>query len=101
VTMIRSNLDTVYVIIWSLALANILGAGLCVLLARPVARLTEIPFTYLAPFILSMICFAAFQATRSMGDLVMLGIVGLLGLAMKRQGWPRPALLIGFVLSLG
>ncbi|WP_420394150.1 tripartite tricarboxylate transporter permease [Acuticoccus sp.] len=101
VTMIRSDLETVYVIIWSLALANIIGAGLCVVLARPVARLTEIPFSYLAPFILSMICFAAFQATRSFGDLVLLAVMGLLGIVMKRLGWPRPALLIGFVLSAG
>ena len=39
VSMITTNLDMTYTIIWSLALANILGAGLCLMLARPVAQL--------------------------------------------------------------
>ena len=34
-----------------------------------------------------------------MGDLIALFIVSLLGIYMKRFGWPRPALLIGFVLA--
>ena len=46
-----------------------------------------------------LIFFAAFQATRSWGDLIALFIVSLLGIYMKRFGWPRPALLIGFVLA--
>jgi hypothetical protein len=46
-----------------------------------------------------LIFFAAFQATRDWGDLIMLMILGTLGVYMKRFGWPRPALLIGYVLS--
>ncbi len=46
-----------------------------------------------------VICFAAFQATRQLGDLVALLIIGLLGIVMKRFGWSRPAFLIGFVLA--
>ena len=45
------------------------------------------------------IIFFAFQATRSWGDLVALLLVSVLGIYMKRFGWSRPALLIGFVLS--
>ena len=46
-----------------------------------------------------LIFFAAFQATRDWGDLVALMALGTLGVYMKRFGWPRPALLIGYVLS--
>jgi hypothetical protein len=46
-----------------------------------------------------VICFAAFQAQRDLGDLITLFVVGLLGILPKRFGWPRPALLIGFVLA--
>ncbi|MDH3421132.1 MAG: tripartite tricarboxylate transporter permease, partial [Gammaproteobacteria bacterium] len=42
--MVSSELDMTYTIIWSLALANVLGAGSCILLAKPIARLTTIPF---------------------------------------------------------
>lgn len=67
VTMVETRLDLTYTIIWSLALANVVGAGLCVLAARQVARLTQVPFVYLAPFMVMIAMFAAFQASRSTG----------------------------------
>ena len=101
VTMVDTRLDLTYAIIWSLALANVFGAGICALLARQVARLTALPFVYLAPFMIMIILFAAYQATRSVADLVALVVMGLLGVYLRRFGWPRPALLIGFVLAPG
>lgn len=101
VGMIETHLDLTYTIIWSLALANILGAALCLVLARPVANLTRVPFATLAPLITVLIMFAAFQATRAAGDLVALGIVGIIGVLFKQAGWSRPAFLIGFVLAPG
>ncbi len=97
--MVSSNLDLTYTIIWSLALANVLGAGSCMLLARPIARLTTIPFNLLAPFMIVVVSFAAFQATRQFMDLVALLAVGVLGVLLRRFGWSRPAFLIGFVLA--
>ncbi|MCO7245596.1 tripartite tricarboxylate transporter permease [Halomonas sp. Mc5H-6] len=101
VGMIENHLDLTYTIIWSLALANILGAALCLVLARPVASLTRVPFATLAPLITVLIMFAAFQATRSSGDLLALGAVGVLGVLFKQANWSRPAFLIGFVLAPG
>lgn len=101
VTMVETRLDLTYTIIWSLALANVVGAGLCVLMARQVARLTQVPFAILAPFMVMIAMFAAFQASRSMADLVALIVMGAVGIYMRRFGWPRPALLIGFVLAPG
>ena len=98
-SMVGVDLDITYSIIWSLALANIMGAGICIMLAQPISRLTTIPFKLLAPCMIALICFAAFQATRDLADLVALLSIGLLGILMKRFGWPRPALLIGYVLA--
>jgi putative tricarboxylic transport membrane protein len=98
-SMVGADLNVTYSIIWSLALANIMGAGICILLARPISGLTTIPFPLLAPPMIALICFAAFQATRDLSDLVALLAIGLLGILMKRFGWPRPALLIGYVLA--
>ncbi len=98
-SMVGADLDVTYSVIWSLALANVMGAGICLLLAIPISRLTQIPFQKLAPFMIALICFAAFQATRDLADLVALLVLGGLGVLMKRFGWPRPALLIGFVLA--
>nr|WP_067292667.1 tripartite tricarboxylate transporter permease [Marinobacterium profundum] len=99
--MVGAELGTTYTIVWSLALANVIGAGSCLLLSKWVARLTLIPYALMAPFMLMVICFAAFQATRSLGDLVALLAIGVLGVVMKRFDWPRPAFLIGFVLAGG
>jgi putative tricarboxylic transport membrane protein len=98
--MIERHLDLTYLIVWSLALANVIGAGTCLLLARPIAHLTLVRYTLLAPFMIAIIYFAVYQATRSWYDLIALFVLGLLGMYMKRFGWSRPALLIGFVLSM-
>lgn len=97
--MATTQLDMTYLMIWSLALANVIGAGLCLGLAPWMARLTLVPYAFLAPAILSMVFFSAFQINRSHVDLVALVCFGVLGIAMKRFGWSRPALLIGFFLS--
>lgn len=97
--MMERNLDLVFIIVWSLALANVIGAGLCLFLAKPIAKLTLVPFVILAPFMIVIIYFAAFQATRMWADLIALFVLGVFGMYMKRFGWSRPALLIGFVLA--
>ena len=97
--MITKNLDLTYTMIWSLALANVFGAGACLLLSSQIAKLTTIRYGFLAPFMLVLIFFAAFQATRDWNDLIALFAFGTLGTFMKRYGWSRPALLIGFFLS--
>lgn len=99
VEMVTDHLDLVYVIIWSLALANVLGAGIAFVLAPQIAKLTTVRYVLLAPFMFGIIFFAAFQATRGWGDLIALFLLSVLGVYMKRFGWPRPALLIGFVLA--
>ena len=98
-SMITTDLNLTYTIIWSLAIANILGAGVSLFLAGPISKLTRIKFSLLAPFIIMVISFAAFQATKDMADLWMLLIFGIIGIFMKRFGWSRPAFLIGFVLA--
>jgi TctA family transporter len=97
--MAERNLDITYSIVWTLALANVLGTFLCIVAAPGIARLTTIRYPLIAPFMIMVICFAAFQATRSLNDLVALIGVGMLGVLLKRFGWPRPAFLIGFVLA--
>lgn len=98
-SMVTTDLHLTYTMIWSLALANIFGALACVALARPISGLTKVPFQYMAPFLMVMIAFAAFQSTRSINDLLALLALGVVGMLMKRFGWSRPALLIGYVLA--
>ncbi|MFN3661777.1 tripartite tricarboxylate transporter permease [Yoonia sp.] len=97
--MIRNNLDVTYTIIWSLALANVLGAALCILLSRHIAKITTIRFTIIAPYLFMIIAFAAFQSRQSALDLAALVGIGIIGVFLRRFDFSRPAFLIGFVLS--
>ena len=97
--MMERHLDLTFIIIWSLAVANVLGTVTCLVLAKPISRLTLVPFAMLAPFMIVLVYFAAYQTTRSWFDLVTLFVLGVLGVYMKRFGWSPPALLIGFVLA--
>jgi TctA family transporter len=98
-TMVTSQTDLIYLIIWSLALANVLATGISMALARPIASLTAIKFTLIAPFIIVMVFMSAYQAKTDWGDLIALLVVGVGGMYMRRFGWSRAALLIGLVLS--
>ena len=98
-SMVGENLNFTYIIVWSLALANVLGAGLCVLFSPHAAKITRIPYGILAPFMLMIIFFAVFQAGRQMADILTLLTLGVAAILMKRNDWSRPALLVGFVLS--
>jgi putative tricarboxylic transport membrane protein len=97
--MVRHNLDITYTIVWSLALANVFGAGLCIILSGQIAKITTIRFTLVAPFLFMMIAFAAFQSSQSLADLLALLLIGCIGIFLRRFEWSRPAFLIGFVLS--
>ena len=60
VEMVTDNLDLVYLVIWSIAVANVVGAGICFALSPQIAKLTTIRYVLLAPFMLGIVFFAAF-----------------------------------------
>ncbi len=97
--LVQQHLDLVYVIVWGFALANALGAVLAFCTSPLVARLTHVPFALVAPPLLVTMVLSAYQTTRHPGDLLALFALGLLGWLMKAAGWPRAALLVGFVLA--
>jgi putative tricarboxylic transport membrane protein len=98
--MLSANLDVTLTIIWVLALANVIGALACLAPSRLIARLSHIPATKLAPFLIVVLLLGAYQSTRHWGDLIAFLAIGVLGWLMKLLDWPRPPLLIGFVLAV-
>ena len=97
--MLTEDLDITYAIVWMLALANVLGTVLCIALSNPIARLTNIRFVLIAPFVFMIVSFAAFQSGQNLLDLAALMGIGLVGILLRRFDWSRPAFLIGFVLA--
>ena len=97
--MLHKNLDITYAMVWSVALANILGAGACYAFSPQFARLATLRYTLILPAVLSIVYIGAFEASRSWGDLFALLIFGVFGWLMKQFKWPRPPLVLGLVLG--
>jgi TctA family transporter len=97
--MLTKHLDTTYSMVWSIALANILGSGICFAFSGQLAKLATLRYTLIMPCVLSLIYIGAFEHSRNWGDLYSLLFFGLLGWAMKHFRWPRPPLILGFVLG--
>jgi TctA family transporter len=97
--MLTKHLNVTYTMVWSIAFANILGAGLCFAFSGQFAKLATLRYTLVLPTIMGVMFVGAFQASRQWGDLYTLLLFGLLGWTMKRLKWPRPPLVLGFVLG--
>lgn len=97
--MLTTNLEITYSMVWSVALANILGAGVCFLFSNQFARVSQIRHAVILPLILAVLFIGAFQGRRDWGDLLVLIVFGIVGWVMKRRGWPRPPVILGVVLG--
>jgi len=97
--MLTTRLDVTYTLVWSVAIANILGAGICFTFANQLAKVALVRIGVLAPVVLAITYIGAFQGSRQWGDIYALLIFGLIGWIMKRLRWPRPPLILGFVLG--
>ena len=97
--MLTKHLDVTYTMIWSLALANIMGTAICLLCTNALAKVALIKIHLLAPLVIAVVFLASFQASVHYGDLWSLLFFSLVGWFMKRFAWPRPPIILGLVLS--
>jgi TctA family transporter len=97
--MLTKHLDITYSMVWSIAIANILGSGLCFAFSGQLAKIATLRYTLFMPGVLSLIYIGAFEASRNWGDVFSLMFFGMLGWAMKHFKWPRPPLVLGFILG--
>jgi TctA family transporter len=97
--LLTTQLDITFTLVWSLALANVLGAGICFLAANQLAKMVMIRAGVLVPCVVAIGFVGAYQGSRSFGDLVVLLAFGAVGWTMKRFGWARAPLILGFILG--
>lgn len=97
--MLTKHLDVTYAIIWSLTIAHVMGAGICLFASRLLARLSTVRIGVLLPLVLAIVFVGAFEGSHAWGDVAALLIFGALGWIMKRLQWPRPPLIVGLVLG--
>ncbi|MEZ2127747.1 MULTISPECIES: tripartite tricarboxylate transporter permease [unclassified Sinorhizobium] len=97
--MLTKNLSVTYSMVWSIALANIVGAGLCYAFSGQFAKIATLRYTLVLPMVASIIFIGAFEGSRQWGDLISLLCFGVVGWTMKRLRWPRAPLILGIVLG--
>lgn len=97
--MLEANASVTVAMIFSLAMANVVGAGICLALSNPLSRIATVGSHIIAPIALVFVILGAFQSSASIQDIVVLLCFGVVGMVMKARDWPRPALALGFVLG--
>jgi TctA family transporter len=97
--MLGKNAAVTMSMVFSIAVANIIGAVTCLFLTRPLARIARVSAAVLVPLVVTFIVVGAFQTNMSALDFVLLILIGIIGMAMKELNWPRSAFSLGFVLG--
>jgi TctA family transporter len=97
--MLTINLPLTFSMIWEIALANLVAAGLLMLLSRQIQKIAFMPGHLIVPGVIVVLLMGAWVATNSMGDWWICLAMGTLGYLMKQSGWPRPPLILALVLG--
>ncbi len=97
--MLTKHLTVTFSMVWTLVIANIITVLLCLALLNHLAKVTHIRGGLIIPFVLFLVFVGSYTANRQIADLLVTFLFGALGYLMVRLGWPRPPLVLGFVLG--
>ncbi len=97
--MLTERLDVTFSLVWTLAIANILGAAMLLAWGKYVARITFVSGHYIVPVVILFMFMGAWIGSSNIGDWISLMAFGILGWLMKMGGWPRPPLVLGYILG--
>ncbi|MBI2986502.1 MAG: tripartite tricarboxylate transporter permease [Deltaproteobacteria bacterium] len=97
--MLTKHLDVVFSMVWTLVIANIIIAVVCLSFLNKIAKLTQIRGSIMIPCILFLVFMGAFSANNDLLDLVVMILFGVFGYIAVLLDWPRPPLVLGLVLG--
>jgi putative tricarboxylic transport membrane protein len=97
--LFRSNPDLIHTIMGTYAIANVFMFVILVFAVKHIARLTDIPKSFLLPVVLSFCVVGSYSLGNRMFDVWVMLVFGLLGFGMERFKIPLAPFVIGFVLG--
>jgi putative tricarboxylic transport membrane protein len=97
--MLTTRLDVTFSMVATLIIANVAGAMLLMIWARQIARASFISGHFIVPAVIPFVFMGAWMSGNIIGDWALLLAIGAVGIAMKYAGWPRPPLVLGFILG--
>ncbi|WP_426247406.1 tripartite tricarboxylate transporter permease [Nocardioides sp. LHG3406-4] len=97
--MVGVNLDVTMGMLLALVLGNIVVVPIMLYAGPWITRLTDVRAELLAAPLIAIVLLSAFTTTYDMADFFVVIAFTVLGLFMKRYGWPRPPILLAIVLT--
>ena len=97
--MLTQKLDLTFSMVWTLVIANIVGAGLLMMWTNQIQKLIFIPGHLVVPGIVLFMFMGAWEGGGQIGNWITLMAFCLIGDFMKKGGWPRSPLMLGFILG--
>ena len=97
--MLTTELALSFSMVWMIIIANLIGAALMMIVSNRVAYLAFVPGHLIVPGVMLFVLMGAWMDTSTYGDWVTLIIAGIVGYLMKRGGWPRPPIILAFILG--
>lgn len=97
--MLTTQRPYMYAMIWTLVIANFMATGLALAFAKQFSRACMVSYYYLVPAILMFCILGAFSVNLDLADLYAFVVFTIVGVILKRYGWPRPPLLVAVVLG--
>lgn len=98
--LMLNNLDLVFVMIWTVVIGNFIGTIAGMFVANPLTRVTFLRSSVLVPVLLIIVFTGAYVVHGVYGEVIITFVFGLLGYAMKKLDYSRPALIIGLILGV-
>lgn len=97
--MLTNHLDITFFMVIVLVVANVLGSALCLLVLRPLVKVTQLRAGILVPVVIFLIFVGAASDSGQTGDLVTMLVAGLLAWVLARNDWPVIPVILGYVLG--
>ncbi len=97
--MLTTHLNITFSLVWTLAIANIVAGLILLPMTHWIAALAYIRGHLLFPAVMIFVLMGAWVENNHMADWLCLLVFGILGYLMRLSGFPRPPLILGFVLG--
>jgi len=97
--LIATHLDLIWGMVWVMVIANIFAAVTLYPLCGHMGKLAFIRGSLLIPPIMVLAGVGASLIRGQWQDMVLVAFTGFLGYGMKKWGYPRPPMVLGFILG--
>ncbi len=98
-SMLTQHVDVIFIMLFTIIIGNLIGMLGGMFLVNPLSRAIGVRASILVPVLLVIVFTGAFAVQRSLFDIGVALVFGIVGYLMKELGYSRAALLIGFVLG--